>query len=149
MDRKKIQEKVVSTYSNASHVKANTGLFIMVRKFRCTVRMVRLYTYICIILDYIHSACTQMLYITYQTNAHILTCLRIISAILSNFGEKIKVIVYANQAKSVSAVTTLIKYVFSFEFPHKLLMSLICPVSITFQNGGVFSVPSMNKKREI
>ena len=32
------------------------------------------------------------------------------------FAEKIEVEVYANQEKSVSAIATLIKYVFSFEF---------------------------------
>ena len=35
---------------------------------------------------------------------------------MSNFAAKIGVEVYANQEKSLSAVKTLIKYVFSFEF---------------------------------
>ena len=39
-----------------------------------------------------------------------------ILAILSNFAKKIEVEVYANQEKSLPAVTTLIKYVFCFQF---------------------------------
>ena len=38
------------------------------------------------------------------------------SSNIVKFAEKIEVEVYANQQKSVSAVTKLIKYVFSFEF---------------------------------
>ena len=57
-----------------------------------------------------------MLYMAYKTHAFRRPCLRTILAILSNFAEKIEVDVYANQEKSASAVTKLIKYVFSFEF---------------------------------